>query len=160
MLFCESAIHHHVFAGADYPLRHEILLFMILVLEVEFQKTDLCNVLCDRLCPVSAHQVALAKLSSGQLDGTLLAEAQHELHFLFRQQPVQQPEIRSIFRHICRFVQIPVISNHHDQLLQKRGLLRIIAMIVLRQKVIVIEQIVPVLFWDHDHVLLFVKLFT
>ena len=141
MLVRKGLVLDHVFAGADDPLRDPVLDVLVRIVAVLLQDADPDQVVDDLLGFFLAHAVALGQLLRGEAEAALL-KAQHELHFILREQAVQDPEIHVVFLHAAGELAGDVVRDHDGELFDELRLLGIVAVMVR-------HGIVPLVHVDH-----------
>ncbi len=134
MLVRERLVLDHVLARADDPLRDQILNMVIFIVPVLLQNADPQQVIDDLLGLSDREIVSFCQFFCRETHAALL-KAQHKADFLLREQPVEDPEIHVVFLHAARELSRDIVRDHDRQLLNERGLLRVVAVMSVHRVV-------------------------
>ncbi len=144
----ERRVLHHVFAGADDPLRDPVLHVPVRVVAVLLDNADPQQVVDDLLRLLLAHVVAGGKLGGGVAEAALL-EAEHEFDLILGQQPVEDPEIHVVFLHAAGELAGDGVGDHHSELFDELRLFRVVAVMAVNGVIPLVDVDVGVDFFYH-----------
>ena len=124
----------HVLAGADDPFRDGVLDGVVLVVAVLLEDADPEQMVDDLLGLFDAH-VVLEREPGDVAAFAALLEAQHEADFIFREQPVKDPEIHVVLVHAAGQLARDVVGDQFCQFDDEFLFLRVIAVVRFVRKV-------------------------
>ena len=153
MIIAKSRMLDHIFSGADDPFGDHVLNMLVCIVPVLLEDTDPEEMVDDLLGLFHRHTVLLCQPLGGPADPALL-KTQHEFHFILGQKAIQDPEIHVVFLHPARQFPRDRVRDQLSQLCNKLLFLRIIAMIVLRRKITLIDMQLRIYFFYHNYPLI------